>query len=120
MVCNNVSKYYLTKMLNLKNKKGGMSILGILLLCVILVIFLSYFNISLKAIVESPSTQSNFNYIGSSGRSLWNDYLKKPFSNVIGSDTVQFFWNSFLKNMKNIQEGKPTDFQKVAPTLPIK
>ncbi|MFA6524010.1 MAG: hypothetical protein WC264_00845 [Candidatus Paceibacterota bacterium] len=106
-------------MKNLNNKKGGISILGIVLLGIILIIILGYFNINIKAVVESPNTQSNFSYIKSSGRSLWNDYLKKPFSNVIGSDTVQVFWDSFLKNMKNIHDGKPTDFQKVAPTFPI-
>jgi len=106
-------------MKNLNNKKGGISILGILFLGFILIIVLSYFNVNIKAIVESPKAKENFGYVGSAGRSLWNDYLKKPFSNVVGSDTVQYFWNSFLKNMKNIQDGKPTDFQKVAPTFPV-
>ena len=106
-------------MKNLNNKKGGISILGIVLLGIILIIFLGYFNINIKAIVESPSTQNNFSYVGSAGRSLWNDYLKKPINNVIGSDTVQVFWNSFLGNMKNIHDGKPTDFQRSAPTFPI-
>ncbi|MBU0612267.1 hypothetical protein KKA39_00865 [Patescibacteria group bacterium] len=100
-------------------KKGGISILGALLLGLVLIIVLSYFNVSIKAIVESPKAKDNFSYIGSTGRSLWNDYLKKPFSNVLNSDTVQYFWKSFLKNMQNIHDGKPTDFQKSAPTLKI-
>jgi hypothetical protein len=100
-------------------KSGGISILGILLLGIALIIILSYFNVSLKAIVENPKTQENFNYVGSAGRSLWNDYLKKPLSNVINSDVVQYFWKSFLRNMQSIHNGQPTDFQKAAPTLKI-
>jgi len=107
-------------MINFNKKKGGISILGILLLGIILIIFLSYFNISLKAVVESPNVQNNFSYVGSSGRSLWNDYLAKPFSNVLNSTVVKYFWNSFITNMQNIHDGKPTDFQKFAPTVPIK
>jgi len=103
----------------LNNRKGGISILGILLLGVILIIFLSYFNISLKAVVESPNVKDNFNYIGSSGRSLWNDYLAKPFSNVLNSTVVRGFWDSFIKNMQYIHDGEPTDFQRSAPTFPI-
>lgn len=106
-------------MINLNNKKGGISILGIVFLGIILIIILGYFNINIKAVVESPSTQSNFSYVGSAGRSLWNDYLKKPFSNVIGSDVVQGFWSSFISNMKNIHDGKPNDFERSAPTFPI-
>ena len=101
-------------------RKGGISILGILLLGVVLVVFLSYFNINIKAIVQSPNVQNNFNYIGSSGRSLWNDYLAKPFSNVLNSAIVKYFWNSFISNMQRIHDGQPTDFEKMAPTVNIK
>ncbi len=103
-----------------RNKKGGISILGILLLGVVLVIVLSYFNISLKAVVESPGVQNNFTYIGSTGRSLWNDYLAKPFSNVLNSTIIKTFWNSFISNMQRIHNGQPTDFEKMAPTVNLK
>ncbi|MFZ2072799.1 MAG: hypothetical protein WA101_00165 [Minisyncoccia bacterium] len=101
------------------NKKSGISILGALLLGVILIIVLSYFNVNLKAVVESPSTQSNLNYVGSSSRSLWNDYLKQPIANVFNSKPVQYFWNSFLRNMQNIHDGKGNDFERTAPTINI-
>lgn len=103
-----------------RKKKGGISILGILLLGIVLIIALSYFNISLKAVVESPNVQNNFSYIGSTGRSLWNDYFAKPLSDIKNSAVVKYFWNSFMKNMQYIHEGEPTDFQRSAPTFPIK
>lgn len=102
-------------MKNLENKKGGMSILGIIILAVLLILVLSFFNVSLKAVVESPKAQDNFSYVGSSGRSLWNDYLKKPIKDVLDYAGVKYIWSSFVSNMQQIQEGKPTDFQKLAP-----
>lgn len=104
-------------MKDIKNKKGGISILGILLLAVVLILVLSYFNISLKAVIESPSAQDNFNYVGSSSRNLWNDYLAKPVSDALNSNVVRYFWNAFISNMQSIQKGEPTDFQKLAPTV---
>ncbi len=104
-------------MKNKSNKKGGISILGILFLTVILIFVLSYFNISLKAIVENPNTQNNFSYAGYVGRSLWNDYLSKPVSDVLGGITVKTIWDGFISNMQNIHDGKPTDFQKLAPIV---
>ena len=101
------------------SKKGAISILGILLLAVVLILVLSYFNISLRAIVESPSAQNNFGYVGSSSRSLWNDYLAKPVHDVLNSSIVKNLWNSFIDNMQRIHEGKPTDFQKFAPSVPF-
>ncbi len=100
-----------------RHKKGGISILGILLLAVVVIIVLSYFNISLKAVVESPATQNNFNYVGSSSRSLWNDYLAKPVSDVLNSKIVKTLWSSFIDNMQRIQKGEPTDFQLIAPSV---
>ena len=118
MVCNDVSECFLIKMIN-ENKKSGISIIGILLLGIILIIVLSYFNVSLKAVVESPNVQNNFGYIGSAGRSLWNDYLAKPLSDIKNSAVVKYFWNSFISNMQRIHDGESTDFQKYAPTFPI-
>ena len=104
-------------MTNLKGKKGGISILGIIFFTVIAIIVLSYFNISIKAVVESPQAKDNFTYVGSTSRSLWNDYLAKPVHDILNSDVVKFFWNAFVSNMQSIHDGKPTDFQKFAPTV---
>lgn len=105
-------------MRNEQKKTGGISILGILLLGVILILILSYFHISLKAVVESPDAQNNINYVGGTSRSLWNDYLAKPVSEVLNSNILKTLWNSFVSNMQKIQNGQPTDLQKLTPAIP--
>lgn len=105
---------------NKTRKNGGISILGILFLTVILILVLSYFNISLKAVVENPNTQNNINYVGGTGKSLWNDYLKKPVSYLWNDVFVKIFWASFISNMERIRDGQPTDFEKMAPTVNLK
>ena len=104
--------------MNIKN--GGISILGILFLTILLVVVLSYFNINLKAVVENPTTQNNVNYVGGAGKSLWNDYLKKPMTHFWNDVVVNIFWASFISNMERIRDNKPTDLQKTAPTVNIK
>ncbi len=106
-------------MKNAQKNKGVISILGIVLLGIILILVLSYFHISLKAVVESPDTQNNINYVGGSGRSLWNDYLAKPVSEVLNSAIVKNFWDSFISNMQRIHDGQPTDIQNSAPVVPL-
>ena len=103
--------------INKTGKKGGISILGILFLTVILIFVLSYFNVSLKSVVESPSSQNNINYVGGAGKSLWNDYLKKPVTKFWDDVVVNIFWASFISSMENIRDNKPTNIEKAAPTV---
>jgi len=87
------------------NKESGMSIIGLLFFAVIIILILSYLNISIKAIVESPVGQENVQYVGGGAISLWNNYLKEPISR---------FWNNFLlplfrplfSYIKNITNGQ--------------
>lgn len=104
-------------MKNIEIKKGGISIIGVLLLGVILIIVLSYFKINLKAVVENPETQSNFSYVGGVSKSLWNDYLKKPATYLWNDVFLAIFWKSFISNMENIRDNEPTDLENLAPQL---
>lgn len=98
-------------------KKGGMSILGILFLCLILILVLSYFNISIKSVVESPTTQNNVKYVGGASESVWDKYLKKPLTDFYNDVWIKIFWASFISNMERIRDGKPTDYQLNAPQV---
>ena len=102
---------------NLINKKQGISILGVLLLGVIIILIISYYNISIKAVVESPQTQGNFSYVVGNSRSVWNDYLKSPATYVWNYVVVDLIWKSFINNMERIRDGQPTVFDNAAPTV---
>lgn len=98
-------------------KEKGISILGILFLGVIIIFALSYFGISIRAVVESPQAQENFEYVEGGTRSLWNDYLKKPATYLWNDVFIDIFWASFISNMERIRDGESTDYENAAPVL---
>ena len=100
---------------NKKNK--GISIVGILFFGFIILMVLSYFHISIRAVVESSDAQDNIHYVGGAGKSLWNDYLEKPASYLWNDVWKKIFWQGFISNMERIRNGQPTDYQKFAPAI---
>ncbi|MCM2339172.1 MAG: hypothetical protein NDI62_01820 [Burkholderiales bacterium] len=104
-------------MLKTKKENKGISLIGILILCFILILVLSYFNISVKKVVESPVAQENITYVGGGSVSFWNKYLKQPASYLWNDVFVDIFWKSFINNMERIRDGKPTDYEAAAPAF---
>ena len=103
---------------NNKNEKRGLiSILGMLVIAVIVILVLSYFNISLRAVVGSPVAQDNINYVGGASKTVWDKYLKDPAHYLWQDVWVNIFWKGFILNMERIRDGKPTDAQNFAPTI---
>jgi len=102
-------------MKNLNKKKKGISILGIVLLMAVILLVLSYFKISLRGIVESPTGQENIDYVQDSSKSFWDKYLKDPASYLWHDVWVDIFWKSFILNMERIRDGQPTDIDTAAP-----
>ena len=99
------------------NKNKGISILGILFLGVILIFVLSYFGISIRAIVEDPKTQDNIEYVGGGTKSVWDRYLKDPASYIWNDVIVDIFWVSFISNMERIRDNEPTDYEGASPNI---
>jgi hypothetical protein len=103
----------------LTNKQKGMSILGILVLAVVIILVLSYFGISIKSVVESPTGQENINYVGGASKSLWTTYLAEPAAYLWNDVWIKIFWKGFISNMERIRDNKPTDFDSAANNLKI-
>jgi hypothetical protein len=107
--------------MRLKNeKRGGISILGMFVLAIILLLVLSYYKINIKEVVNSPTGQDNINYVTENTKTFWDKYLKDPASYLWNDVFVKIFWASFIDNMERIRDGKKTDFEQFAPTMPIK
>ena len=104
-------------MVNFFTLSRGISILGVLFLGILLIFALSYFGISIRAIVENPDTQDNFSYVSGAGRSVWNDYLKEPLAYLWNDVWLDIFWKSFILNMERIRDGEPTELQGAVPTV---
>jgi len=49
-----------------------------IILIVVALIILGYFGIDVKQVVESPTTQSNLNYLEQVASWLWHNILKVP------------------------------------------
>ncbi len=101
------------------NTQKGISILGIVILGFLLILVLSYFNISIKGAVESPTGQENITYVGGAIRSLWDNYLKAPATYLWKDVWVNIFWRGFIENMERIRDGEPTDFDEAAENLKV-
>lgn len=104
-------------MIKPNERKRGISIIGILLLGFILILVLSYFKVSVKSVVESPTAQDNISYVGGGTRNLWYDYLAAPANYLWNDVFINIFWKSFISNMERIRDGKPTDYETAAPTV---
>jgi len=101
------------------NKKRGTSILGVLVVGMIIVFVLSYFNVNIKSVIDSPTGQENVNYVRGGVRNLWNTYLVKPVSYFWNDVWLNIFWKSFISNMERIRDGQSTDFDNAANNLKI-
>ena len=78
-----------------QNKNGGF-IKWILILIVALVI-LSHYNISIREIFTSPVGQDNVGYIWDTSRTVWENYLKGPVSDLFNLVWTQLILPLVLK-----------------------
>lgn len=101
------------------NQKGGISILSMVVLGVLIILILSYFNISLRSVVESPTSKDNINYVSGGTKTLWERYLKDPASYIWNDVWIKIFWRGFINNMERIRDGKPTDYDNAAMKLSV-
>ena len=99
------------------NKQAGIRIIGMIFLAGIIIFVLSYFNISIRSIINSPTGQENVSYVREGTKSLWEIYLAKPVSYLWNDVCVNIFWKGFISNMERIRDGQATDFDKAGNNL---
>ena len=95
--------------------KGVINILGIILLAIIFVLVLNYFNVSIRVVVEEGESGST--HLRGETKSLWNEYLKNPLESL-WKFILEVFWEPFVSNMERLKDGKPSDFDISSPTVP--
>lgn len=92
---------YKLKTKNCKLSKGSLILTIILFIAVITI--MGYFGISLQRdIVDNPSVQSNFSYVSSEIKWLWNTYLKQAATNL---------WHWVVINVTNLPIGTGNEIQ---------
>ncbi len=95
----------------------GISILGILVLGAALILVLSYFDIRLRSVVESESSQENFGYVKGEATSVWDKYLKGPANYLWHDVWINIFWRAFIENMERLRDGKSTEIEQNVPSV---
>ncbi|MBI2046196.1 MAG: hypothetical protein HYT28_02155 [Parcubacteria group bacterium] len=84
-----------------------------ILLLILFILILSYFNIDLRAIVESPQTQQNISYVKELTINTWNAWLKPLWDNYLSKPILYFWqnifievlWKSFLQGINALRDG---------------
>lgn len=86
----------------MKNEKG---LIKIIIVIIIFIAILSYFNISVRAIVESDIFQENFSYIWNWCKNIWNTYLVGIVS-YLWNIFIDLIWEPSIDALKNIKSGE--------------
>ena len=97
------------------NRKGGL--IRLLILIFIALIVLGYYGVSVRNVVQSPTSQDNLSYVWTGATSVWDNYLQVP-ATYLWNIFVNVIWVPAIKNLEAIQNGQPTDLQYGAPALP--
>lgn len=94
-----------------KNTNRG--VIKLILILVVFILILSYFNIDLRAVVESPQAQQNIQYVKSlvlrawdtTLKPLWDNYLSKPILYFWQNIFIEILWKSFTQGLSALQAG---------------
>lgn len=92
----------------IKHKKG---IIGTIVVIIVAIIILSYLGFDLKKIIASDMVQKNFAYLMDMLRSLWSNYLSRPFTFVwdeVCKPLFDLLWKAFKSGVQNIQDSNAT------------
>jgi hypothetical protein len=90
-----------------------------ILIILIAVLVLAYFGIDLRAIVSSPTGQSNLTFIKDILVYVWQNFLARPVMFLWNDVFVGILWETFKGAMDNIKTGEPTELQQNAPNVDL-
>ena len=94
-------------------------IIGTLVTVIIALLVLSFFGVSLRGVVESPTGQSNFGYVKELTVNLWNNYLAKPARYLYNDVFLDLTWNPFIQALRDIKSGKSNSGGIEAPKVDL-
>jgi len=87
-----------------------------IILIIIVIAVLSYFNFDLKTFFESDIVRNNFGFIWNWTTYVWDNYLKGPVDYLWNNVFIDLIWNSFIENLNRFKAGQGPDFN--TPQLP--
>ena len=87
----------------------------LIIFIVIVIAVLSYFNISVRTIVNSDMVQDNFSFVWGWVKSVWNNYMARPARYLWNDIFIKLLWSSFVDNLEKVKGGEPIDMIENAP-----
>ena len=94
-------------------------LIKLILIIIVAILVLSYFNFDIRAIVESPQAQENLGYVWGFVKHVWDDYLSRPILYFWNNIFINLLWESFVENLLKIKAGEPGIFEQNAPQVPL-
>jgi len=82
---------------------------------VLVIVALSYFNISVRTIVNSDMVQDNFSFVWGWVKHIWNNYMARPARYLWNDIFIKLLWSSFVDNLEKIKTGDSIDIIENAP-----
>ena len=91
----------------MSNLSANGGFIKLIVIVIVAILVLSYFNISVKNLAEKPQTKENVGYVVSVGAKVWHEYLSKPVLYFWNNIFVDILWAAFIENFELIKQGKP-------------
>ena len=88
----------------------------LVILLIIIIAVLSYFNFDIKKFFESDIVRNNFNYAWNWVMYVWETYLAGPAGYLWNDVFIDLIWNSFIENLQRFKAGQGPGFN--IPQLP--
>ncbi|MCX6731622.1 MAG: hypothetical protein NTX55_01380 [Candidatus Parcubacteria bacterium] len=86
--------------------------LRIIILIIIIVAVLSYFNFDVKKFFESDIVKNNFGFVWNWVSYVWENYLRGPLDYFWNDVFINLIWNSFIENLQRFKAGQSPNFVK--------
>lgn len=87
-------------------------LIRLIIIIILGVLVLSYFNFDLKSFIESPQTQQNISYVTGWAVYLWDEYLADPILYFWNNIFITFFWDTFTENLERIKAGEAHNLER--------
>ncbi len=99
----------------MNNQQG---FIRLVILLIIIIAVLSYFNFDVKKFFESDMVKNNFGFVWNWTSYIWETYLAGPARYLWNDIFIDLIWNSFLENLHRFKEGKGPNFIENPPQPP--
>ena len=102
--------------MKIKASAGERGFLRLIILIIILILVVSYFGVSIRQVVQSPTTQDNVSYVWTGVVNVWDDYLQVP-ATAVWNFFVTYVWTPGITAIEQKALQAPSLTSSSTPTL---